>query len=126
MNSFGRSLFVSTLFLMAMILVLSARANAALIETEKAYELTPAQIVRWPLGSGTPIEFRPCASCDVVRLTIDDATRFSTSLKAGSPTLSLRDLLRRKSTLTSNDEAIVFVFYRTADLHVSRIVLSTD
>lgn len=125
MNSFGRSLFVSTLFLMAMILVLSARAEAALLETQKAYELQASQIVRWPLGPNTSIEIRPCSGCDVVRLQIDAQTLFTDKLRDGEE-LSLRDLLQRKSQLRSNDEHIIYIFYRTADLRVSRIVLSMD
>jgi len=112
------------LTLLVLSLTFSASAQAALEVLEDAYELRTEQILRWPLRAGDSLVVRPCHGCDITSLRVTDETRYSAGFDA--PSISLRDLLHKKSLLQNNAEHLVIVFFRPDDLQVTRIIWQTN
>lgn len=110
--------------LLVMSVAFGATAHAALEVIEEAYELNAEQILRWPLRAGDSLVVRPCAGCGTETLKVTEQTRYATGFDA--PSISLSDLLRKKSLSHDSADHLIVVFYRPDDLHVTRIVLQTD
>ena len=99
-------------------------AGAALRIVEDAYELTKAQILRWPLGSGDRLVFRRCGDCATETLKLTERTTFAGSFDGTE--IALDEMLRRKTSLRSGDGHVITVFFSPETREITRLVLQTE
>jgi len=114
-----------TMMLLGAILVVWARtAGATLNHIEDALELTRDRIVVRDSGR---LRVRPCASCAWTSLTVDAGTEFLLDRpgKTGLERVSIetwRDAERRSDP----GDTLIYVYFRTADRGITRIVLDRN
>ena len=106
--------------LAAMALTLISTAQAALEIIEDAIEVTPKQI-EWPTYDQGRLVVRPCPGCAVVALTVNEQTDYY--LGFSNSELSRQELISKANNSRNSENTLVYVFYRTEDKQVTRVVL---
>ena len=123
MESKTSNVLIATMMLAVILLVWTRGAQAALVATEQAYELTVDQVERWPLSDNGRIVLRACATCETVALSVDANTTYRSS--QSSLNITREEMLQIKSMLGNPDDAFLYIFYRPDDDIATRIVLDT-
>ena len=108
------------ILLAAMALSSATIARAALEVIEDAIEVSPRQI-EWPTYDLGRLVVRPCRDCETVSLTVNDQTGYY--LGFNKPGLSRQELISKATNSGSSKNALVYLFYRPENKHVTRIVL---
>jgi len=127
MNNNMRNLTINTRVKLAAIAITWAMvlpAQAGLIAVEQAYEITTAQVERWPLGETGTLVLRSCNSCESVALRVDLATHYRLGMSGANITRA--ELVRMQATLNDREGTRVYVFYRPESGVATRVILDIE